>query len=148
MKDGTNAFTDSGRTNCKRVIGRAIAWATSSSVDGTNNYEAFVSELNRIRVSMSPDDARLYDRGTNGCVTQGNPVSALRGRLERDRGMAPEIWPVLVRVALVDYPQLSRVVAPSKDVHLDSQHGSAQVQLAARSITGRRPQVHRWEMAC
>lgn len=112
----------------------AAAWAAEEG-----NYEELVHELHRIH-SAFPSEAL----STSVALPL---VDAAKGRLKARRGMKERFWPALLRMAVMDYPCLASVARPSHDAGLDSQRGTALMQLLFRRVTGRRPAVRSWRLA-
>lgn len=126
-----------------------LSWAKTEGADGMTNYEALVSELNRIRCAMG-SLTNVYvvpGRGRYRRWPVGNMLDAALERMVRERGMSRDHYPVLLRIAIMDYPQLARVARPHGHCDLDSQQGAARLRVLAFKITGRRPEISHWKRA-
>lgn len=126
-----------------------LDWAKTADANGVTNYEAFVSELDRIRCAMGSysDSFVVTGRGRYSRGLQGNMLVAAIERMVRERGMVRDYYPILLRIAIMDYPQLALVARPHGHRELDSQQGAAQLRVLAFKITGRRPELSHWKRA-
>ena len=131
------------------VLETMLDWARFKDANGVSNYEAFVSELNRIRCAMGSYQGLFVvpGRGRYRRGVQGNMLEAAIERMVRDRGMRAEYYPILLRIAIMDYPQLAMVDRPHGHRELDSQQGAAQLRVLAFRISGRRPELSHWRKA-
>lgn len=121
------------------VAEEAARWAAIRDADNRSNYDVFVSSLNQIRLAY-PHCTFLYSDKIR------ERVEALKAELIANRGMERRYYPVLIRWALMDFPQLAAVDAPRHPGTLDCQKGQAHVQRLFLGVALRKPAVRSWQL--
>ena len=106
----------------------AVAWAKEPSRvnPAVSNYDALKLDVQRI--------ARTTDSGIPVVTRISTP-------------MAMAHWACLSRMLVMDEPALSARVHPQYVEALDSQAGTAWLQIMFADVTGRRPEARSWRHA-
>lgn len=107
-------------------VEEAAEWARRPAADGRTNYDHMLSTV--------------LDAAEGGSDVRTVPICAAIG-------MDDSYWPYLVRLVIMDEPELVQWLEPRWCGLLDGQMGTAVLQLMFRDVTGRRPKVRSWRHA-